>query len=125
LPLKRVLYRYLAHEGSTTMNSERRHEVQMCRERIAVAERFLSGGTLEPSLVGRFRDWIAAERARTMLALLRAGDRRAAWLEARAGLTVSVWGFLLFLVRRAVAVPTARARRRLAILSRARPESLA
>ncbi|MEO3431143.1 glycosyltransferase family 2 protein [Pelagibius sp. CAU 1746] len=125
LPLKRVLYRYLAHEGSTTLNAERRHEVQMCGERIAIAQSFLSTGALSPSLTGRFRGWIAAERARTMMAMLKAGDRRGAWEEALAGVKVSFWGFLVFLLRRAVAIPTAGVRAWPAVLSRAFRKSLA
>jgi GT2 family glycosyltransferase len=119
LPVRQVFYRYLAHEGSTTLNAERRYEVKMCKERIAVAESFLSSGRLPSSLVRRFRGWIAAERARIMMATFKAKDWPAAWQEAREGLKVSAWGFLVFLLRRTVAIPTARARRLPVTLSRA------
>src|SRR3546814_14447280 len=33
LPVRRGLYRSMAPEGSTTVHSERRHELKMCRER--------------------------------------------------------------------------------------------
>src|SRR3546814_9659425 len=75
LPVRRVLYRYLAHEGSTTLNAERRHEIKMCRERIAIAGSFISGERLSSSLLSRFRGWIAAERARIMMAALKSRDR--------------------------------------------------
>ena len=111
LPLSKVLYRYLAHEGSTTMNAERRHELRMCKERIDIAEDYLAGGKLSPSLAQRFRRWIAAEWARVTMATMGAGEWSAAWQAIRAGLKVSAGGFLLFLLRRAVAIPTARLRR--------------
>ncbi|NIA69017.1 glycosyltransferase [Pelagibius litoralis] len=117
LPVKRILYRYLAHEGSTTLNAERRHDVQMCNERIAIAESYLAKGQPSSSVVRRFREWIAAERARVMMARSRAGEWRLAWQEAQMGLKASTQGFLVFLLRRAVAIPTARARRWPATLS--------
>lgn len=125
LPLPRVLYRYLAHEGSTTMNAERRHEVRMCRERIAIAELYLAAGTLSPALARRFRAWIAGEHARIMMAAVRAGDGAAVWQAARAGIRVSPGAFLLFLLRRAVAIPTAGLRRWLRGLSPTHKKRLA
>src|SRR3546814_5578007 len=100
LPVRRVLYRYLAHEGSTTLNAERRHEIKMCRERIAIAGSFISGERLSSSLLSRFRGWIAAERARIMMAALKYRDWDMAGPEAQEGLKVSHSGFLVFLLRR-------------------------
>src|SRR3546814_19832482 len=84
----------------------------MCRELIAIAGSFISGERLSSSLLSRFRGWIAAERARIMMAALKSRDWDMAWQEAQEGLKVSTSGFLVFLLRRAVAIPTARARRR-------------
>src|SRR3546814_465686 len=71
LPVRRVLYRYLAHEGSTTLNAERRHEIKMCRERIAIAGSFISGERLSSSLLSRFRGWRWEEHPSELQSLMR------------------------------------------------------
>jgi GT2 family glycosyltransferase len=115
LPVRQILYRYLAHEGSTTLNAERRHDVRMCEERIAIAQSFLAGGGLSAAMARRFRGWIAAERARMMMASLKAGDWRSARREAAKGMAASLGGFVTFVVRRSLAAPTADLRRRMAL----------
>src|SRR3546814_4514844 len=74
-------------------------EIKMCRERIAIAGSFISGERLSSSLLSRFRGWIAAERARIMMAALKSRDWDMAWQEAQEGLKVSTSGFLVFLLR--------------------------
>lgn len=114
LRVAQVFYRYLEHEGSTTLNAERRNDMVMRNEHIAIAQNYLSSGNLSPMLVRRFHDWVAAERARTMIARLGGGDWRAAWREACMGIAVSRCGFVMFVLRRSLAAPTASLRRRLA-----------
>jgi hypothetical protein len=63
----------------------------------------------------RFRGWIAAERARMMMASLKAGDWRSARREAAKGMAASLGGFVTFVVRRSLAAPTADLRRRMAL----------
>jgi glycosyltransferase involved in cell wall biosynthesis len=107
LPVDRVVYRYLEHEESATLNAGRRYDLRMREEHIAIAQGCLAGGRLSAALSRQFRGWIAAERARNMLSLLRDRSWRAAWKEARLGSEASVSGFTTFLLRRAVAVPIA------------------
>ena len=103
LPSDRILYRYLEHEGSATLNAAARHDAQMRREHIAIAEKYLGGQRLTPSQQRQFRGWIAAERARAALALLQAGDSPAAWRQAKEGLSASLLSFATFFLRRILA----------------------
>lgn len=111
LQVAQVLYRYLEHEGSATLNTERRHDIQMRSEHIAIAQSYLSSGNLSSTLIHQFHNWIAAERARMMMARLRGGDWRAAWREAIMGMGMSLGGFSGFVLRRALAAPIAGALR--------------
>ena len=103
LPVDRVFYRYLEHEGSATLNAERRHNLTIREEHIAIAQAALAAGELPAALSRRFRRWMAGERARKSLAMLKDGAWRAAWEEARLGCEASALGFITFILRRAVA----------------------
>lgn len=98
----RVLYRYLEHDGSATLNAAARHDHEMRREHLAIAEKYLQDGQLRPGQRRRFQHWTAAERARLTLARLATRDWTKAWREAKAGLTVAPLSFLTFLLRRAL-----------------------
>jgi len=75
----RPVYRYLMHDGSSTIDRARRNFAVVRRENIAIAERYLHGAQAreaKPETVEAVRRWHAAET--TMLAShhLRTGDWR-------------------------------------------------
>jgi glycosyltransferase involved in cell wall biosynthesis len=77
--MKRPVYRYLMHDGSSTIDRARRNFAVVRRENIDIAERYLNGPPsrqLDPETLRAVRQWHAAET--TMLAShhLRTGDWR-------------------------------------------------
>jgi glycosyltransferase involved in cell wall biosynthesis len=77
--MERPVYRYLMHDGSSTIDRARRNFAVVRRENIAIAERYLAGPPARqanPETLRAVRQWHAAET--TMLAShhLRAGDWR-------------------------------------------------
>jgi glycosyltransferase involved in cell wall biosynthesis len=79
LEMKRPVYRYLMHDGSSTIDRARRNFAVVRRENIDIAERYLAGPAAQQATretLRAVRQWHAAET--TMLAShhLRAGDWR-------------------------------------------------
>jgi glycosyltransferase involved in cell wall biosynthesis len=77
--MKRPVYRYLMHDGSSTIDRARRNFAVVRRENIAIAERYLNGPPAQqasPETLRAVCRWHAAET--TMLAShhLRSGDWR-------------------------------------------------
>jgi glycosyltransferase involved in cell wall biosynthesis len=77
--MKRPVYRYLMHDGSSTIDRARRNFAVVRRENIDIAERYLNGPPARqasPETLRAVRRWHAAET--TMLAShhLRSGDWR-------------------------------------------------
>jgi GT2 family glycosyltransferase len=77
--MERPVYRYLMHDGSSTIDRARRNFAVVRRENIAIAERYLDGPAARqatPETMRAVRQWHAAET--TMLAShhLRTGDWR-------------------------------------------------
>jgi hypothetical protein len=87
-PSDAVLCRYLEHGGSATMSAQARHDVKMRREHIAIADKFLAGGQLPPSLA---------------LSMLQDLDWRGALQETKEGLAAAMLPFLTFFLRRFLA----------------------
>ena len=79
IEMKRPVYRYLMHDGSSTIDRARRNFAVVRRENIDIAERYLAGPRARQATretLHAVRQWHAAET--TMLAShqLRAGDWR-------------------------------------------------
>ena len=79
IEMERPVYRYLMHDGSSTIDRARRNFAVVRGENIAIAERYLTGPPARqasPATLRAVRQWHAAET--TMLAShhLRSGDWR-------------------------------------------------
>jgi glycosyltransferase involved in cell wall biosynthesis len=77
IEIERPVYRYLMHDGSSTIDRARRNFAVVRRENIAIAERYMTGEPARqasPETLRAVQQWHAAET--TMLAsyLLRSGD---------------------------------------------------
>jgi GT2 family glycosyltransferase len=77
--MERAVYRYLMHDGSSTIDRARKNFALVRRENIAIAQRYMSGAPARqasPETLHAVRQWHAAET--TMLAShhLRSGDLR-------------------------------------------------
>jgi GT2 family glycosyltransferase len=84
--IDRAVYRYLMHDGSSTIDRARKNFALVRRENIAIAERYMTGEAARralPETLQAVRQWHAAET--TMLAShqMRAGEWRGALDTAR------------------------------------------
>lgn len=78
--IERPVYRYLAHDESSTIDRAKRNFATVRRENIAIAERYismLSSPRISGELVGALRRWHAAETAMLALQDARTGN----WVE--------------------------------------------
>jgi GT2 family glycosyltransferase len=92
----RVVYRYLSHAGSSTLDRSRRNYAMIRREHLDIATRHLAGNGCDPALARALRRWHAAETG--MLAWCQAGGLELNGLAttlARATRVDAAWPFAL------------------------------
>jgi glycosyltransferase involved in cell wall biosynthesis len=79
IEMKRPVYRYLMHDGSSTIDRARRNFAVVRRENIAIAERYLNGPPAQqanPATLRAVRQWHAAETTMLVSHHLRTGNWR-------------------------------------------------
>ncbi len=100
VPVNRIFYHYLRHEGSATLDPGRGHYIEIRREHIAIADKLITEGAMADDLVGKLHAWKACEYARMAAASLKPRSWGRGWLAARRGLQSDAPAFLKFLTGR-------------------------
>ena len=100
LPVDRILYRYLRHKGSATLDPRRTHYIDIRREHIAIADRLIAARSITDHLARKFSAWKACECARIFGASVNPRSWAQGLSAVRSGLRSDSTAFIKFLLGR-------------------------